>query len=161
MALASGQARAQQCKDSLAHLSTKIANFADDDLRQLRNRLLATRMDDIEASIRAQGMPLSKAAALTLAQAKEYEKTFQESKACAVRVFDGDETALARALDGRRYDASLSTRLGGSTTIREMVEGGRNQNMLGSCLRSFIATDMGKTATEESAVQLTCRAAAR
>jgi hypothetical protein len=51
--------------------------------------------------------------------------------------------------------------MGGTTSIRGMVEGGGNQNILGSCLRAFIAADMAKIANDETAVQITCRATGR
>jgi hypothetical protein len=150
------------CQNTLRHIAGRLPQFANPELSSLRTQILSTTLDQIEANIQSQGWPLANAVAKTMEQTKEYERTMSDSQACAAKIFDGDATALGRALTMRMYDATLTTRRGQPTSIRRMIEGGGNDpNMLGACLHAFVAADMGRIANDEAAVQLTCRAARR
>ena len=152
----------QGCQNTLNHIAGRLPRFAVPELTALRSQILASTMDQIEANIRNQGLPLANAAAMTLAQSREYERVMTESKQCAMAAFAGDGTALGRALDSRAYHIPLPIQFDSPLSIRQMVEsGGRTPNIFVSCLRAFVAADLGKVATDESAVQLTCRAASR
>jgi hypothetical protein len=149
-------AAATACRSSLKHLDPRLPQFALPEIAAARSQILATTMDRIEADIRSQGISMASAIGSAESQSREYASSLSKARQCAVRAFDGNGALLGDALDSRAYDASIPTTISGPTTIRRMVEG-RNQNLLGSCLRTFVVTDMVRIANDETLVLLKCR----
>jgi len=149
------------CQETLAYLASRLPLIDNAELAEMRRTILGTRVADVAATLTAQGVPLAQAASLILQQARDNQHVLNESKTCAVDSFNGSRPELAAALDRREYDASLSSGMGRSMTIRDMAAGPSDSNVFRSCLRAFIAADMSTIATDETAVQLTCRATRR
>jgi hypothetical protein len=149
------------CQETLAYLSTRLPAIDNEELANIRRIILGTRVSDVAANMTAEGVPLAQAASLILQQARQNQDVLDESKTCAVESFNGSKADLAAALDRRDYDVQIDSGLGQRTTIREMAGGPSESNVFRSCLRAFIAADMSKIATDETAVQLTCRATRR
>jgi hypothetical protein len=130
-----------QCKSSLSYLSDQIPSVDDDRLTSLRDQILQTEIADVIAKIREQGLSLEKAAELMLEQSSQYDE------------------AIEKAADGIRQSAQTPEPIIAKLkqrSYRGLVP--LEQNVLGSFIGTYIATDWGQLANRETAIQVACYA---
>jgi hypothetical protein len=127
------------CTTSLAHLASVLPDYPDPELRQLRQQILATDLNDALETAHGQGFSSSGAAQAALQQAEEYDRGRPQAEACIRQSAASDPGGIIRSLDDGSYDFNA----GGIPS---------------DCAKAYAAWKMGAIATREAAVGMACLA---
>ncbi len=129
-----------ECKKNLNYLADKIPAVGDKKLDDIRDQILKTDIEDVIQNIKTQGLALQDAADLMFKQADAYDKTFPPLEECISQAATGGDQ-IVKDLKARKY-ANVST----------------GDDVLGACVKSYIANDWGQLANRETAIQVACNA---
>lgn len=134
-----GAARNGNCPRTLALLANRLPRYADPNLQNLRQQMLAIDVVDTMAKAQAQGYSPQAAAKATVLQAQEADRALSDSEAC-VRAYSPQPAAAIAALRN------------GTAPINGM------KNATAACSGAYVAAYYAAVAMRELAIDMACLA---